>query len=91
MFRLTTSLPRRHGFTLIELLVVISIIALLVSILLPALGNARDAAKNMLCLSNMRQIGIAATGYELDNGRLPVHVEEMRPMGGSPAYAAPKP
>jgi len=53
-----------RGFTLIELLVVISIIALLIGILLPALGAARSAAKSAVCLSNLRQIGIAQAAYE---------------------------
>ncbi|MEQ9460704.1 MAG: prepilin-type N-terminal cleavage/methylation domain-containing protein [Phycisphaeraceae bacterium] len=60
--------PRRtHGFTLIELLVVISIIALLIGILLPALGAARNTARNMGCLSNNRQLVIALYAYAVDN------------------------
>ena len=59
----------RHGkpFTLIELLVVISIISLLISILLPALGNARKAARNAVCLTGIRQIGLAISMYGADN------------------------
>lgn len=63
---------RRNAFTLIELLVVISIIALLISLLLPALRKAREAAYTAVCFSNMRQIVLAANVYANEHrGRLP--------------------
>src|SRR5262249_27318373 len=61
-----TSRAREGAFTLVELLVVISIIALLIAILLPALTNARAAAKAIKCSSNFRQLGVAAHQYVTD-------------------------
>jgi prepilin-type N-terminal cleavage/methylation domain-containing protein/prepilin-type processing-associated H-X9-DG protein len=63
--------PRDRGFTIIELLVVVAIIAVLVSILVPSLGQARSHAKMVICSSKMRQLGIAHTFYQQDwEGRL---------------------
>ena len=60
------SLRRRVGFTLVELLVVIGIIALLISILLPALSKVQESSRTLACLSNMRQLGQAAHTYSVD-------------------------
>jgi prepilin-type N-terminal cleavage/methylation domain-containing protein len=57
----------RKAFTLIELLVVISIIALLIAILLPALGAARKSAVRLECLAKLKQVHVATTAYAVDN------------------------
>lgn len=63
---MTRSEKRQGGFTLIELLVVIAIIALLIGILLPALGEARRAAKKVICFSNQKQLAVAMGTYAAD-------------------------
>lgn len=62
----------RDGFTLVELLVVISIVALLVSLLLPALSSAREVAKSVVCGSNQRQLGVIYAVFEQEHGHLPI-------------------
>ncbi|MBM3833203.1 MAG: type II secretion system protein [Verrucomicrobia bacterium] len=68
----TVSRRQRCGFTLIELLVVVAIIAILASMLLPALARARDKGKAAKCQSNLRQLAMAAMLYDEDNLVYPI-------------------
>ena len=84
--------PPHRGFTLIELLVVISIIALLIGILLPALGAARTAARSMQSLSNVRQIGTGLVNYLSEHdGDFPWHssLSSVSPRTRWPDYIFP--
>jgi len=68
---------RRSGFTLTELLVVIAIIGVLVSLLLPAVQMAREAARRSQCTSNLRQCGMAIVNYATAKGHMPPSRSEV--------------
>jgi prepilin-type N-terminal cleavage/methylation domain-containing protein len=72
---------KNKGFTLVELLVVIGVIALLISILLPALLKARMAALNLSCSSNLRQIGLALNMYQGDHRSLMPAENDVTSLG----------
>ena len=75
---------RRRAFSLVELLVVIAIVAILIAILLPSINRARDQANRTVCISNLRQVGMAISMYVHDCGEFPPSVIITTPKSQAP-------
>ena len=64
-------MDEKRGFTLVELLVVVAVIAMLVGLLLPAVGASREAGRRAQCMNNLRQVGVALLGYHATHSKFP--------------------